>query len=420
MSKMAALSLESDKASNDDVLVLEFIPVQPRLSGVSIGDSLWMTASSKTPLHECALWIAQQLSETDTVNWHCVTMILGDFGAHTMTWGSITGKSFPSVSSPLSDKRQATVGDFLCHDRSIIVRYDSARFSRSQTNIFVSTPTGKTITLHFEPWETVLELKRLIQCKEGIPSDQQRLIFAGKQLEDSRRLFEYNAQKESTFSLLFRLRGGGSGDFVDVTRTDALRTKEWNKSAPDWRLVDKGLVLEGICRKQGCKAFNQWVVMNLGFVNFDLLHPSNKAQHKCKCPMCKHPVKPVVPGFNNCLWKITAVKKADHLNTFHRPWTKAGNQYTTYDEHVAGTTEFARLQIFVREAKVSDGHVGSLPPVESVCAICIEPLPSSRSDKVEHESGCGHYFHPWCASMWTEAQKSRGEPPCCPLCRASN
>ncbi|WP_299073862.1 Ig-like domain-containing protein [uncultured Paraglaciecola sp.] len=79
-------------------------------------------------------------------------------------------------------------------------------FSIQAMQIFVETPTGNTITLDVEPADTIDNIRQKIQDKEGIPADQQILLFGGKELEDGRTLSDYNVSNKSTITLILAPR----------------------------------------------------------------------------------------------------------------------------------------------------------------------------------------------------------------------
>ncbi|KAF2188394.1 hypothetical protein K469DRAFT_661153 [Zopfia rhizophila CBS 207.26] len=93
---------------------------------------------------------------------------------------------------------------------TFLIWYNSALVSNRNMQLFVKTLTGETITLDCCPSETIANVKTKVFKKKGVPQDQQRLIFLGKQLEEDRTLSFYNISRESTIHMVLRLRGGGT------------------------------------------------------------------------------------------------------------------------------------------------------------------------------------------------------------------
>lgn len=148
--------------------------------------------------------------------------------------------------------------------------------------IFVVTLKGKIISLLTCLNSSTENIKCMIEAKEGIPSDQQRLIFGGFQLEDGKKLYQYRIGKESTLHLVFRLRGGGLPD-VDQEEIEKTGTRK----GPFWLTYKQGLNVEGICHNENCIANGKTVVTHIGHGKFNML------TLKPRCPACNYYIKQI-------------------------------------------------------------------------------------------------------------------------------
>lgn len=270
--------------------------------------------------------------------------------------------------------------------------------------IGVKTLMGKTFHIDVHSSDTIRDVKKIIDDKEGIPPDLQRLIFNQRQMEGDHTLLHYGVQPGSLIHLVLCIRGGGQ-EFADVSNPNSMQTIQVSQVGPQWRIVRAGLCIEGLCLNERCDAHGRMVVSPRGFKDFDLA-----TGEKVPCPVCKKGVEPKTCAFYKCMWRY--VGKKDGIPTvMSSSWSKVTDKYTRFSEKKAVKWDHLLIQArpLCLVEPINTGQVG-IDYTYLECTICIEDISMGEKTKV---LSCGHHFHAECIHGWAKG----GTQVVCPNCR---
>ena len=212
-----------------------------------------------------------------------------------------------------------------------------------------------------------------------------RLVSEGIDLFEDVPIRNYGISPDSFVQCLpVHILGGGSFPFADVEHPP--EHGEFSDTAPDYRICENGISIEGVCTNTHCSAYNKRVLYRFGFGEWDLL------KNKAYCPICKKQIVPETPYFSSCVYNITYTK-ADHSGG-HTAWRTVKSGFDTFNVEKYKKVEYESLKIVAKKFYTILQETEKIIVVcPSKCCICNQDF-LDATDTVVFE--CTHGAHKKC------------------------
>ncbi len=204
--------------------------------------------------------------------------------------------------------------------------------------IIIKTLTDQEIPLEVSPDDTIEEVKNKYHVKEGVPSEQQRLIFAGKQLEDACTLSHYNIKSGDIVHQVLRLRGGGGFSFSDLSRGNKIKVGH-DPNAPTFLLVSGGINFKIKCDNKECPTskYDGTSYLRRGYGEFDV-----GDEVKVDCSGCHQPSSVTTCFMLRCNYTYQGVLKNERTYT-GKGTANHNNSGIEFDDHAQSVRKWKSL-----------------------------------------------------------------------------
>ncbi len=208
---------------------------------------------------------------------------------------------------------------------------------------FYRRTKNKKLAISVKKDYTIKRVKEIIQNITGKDPNIYTLIYRTPVEKEYKTLEEYKIKEGCILVEESNLLGGGMGGFglntVDVSKNNT-RIVEFDKNAPEYRIVSAGLSVQAKCGNELCKAYNEVVYCCLGFVrDFNLINELSKIL----CPSCRNEVYPKNFGFLKCEYRIYYEKWENNKKKIGEVKGKAENKFKILDEYSSGNANFSKL-----------------------------------------------------------------------------
>ena len=160
------------------------------------------------------------------------------------------------------------------------------------------------------------------------------LLYDGRVLDsnEGKKLSHYGITDNSIIVVVLAIIGAGGMpgfDYADLTNVEASSFQKFSKEAPEWRVCCYGFNNEGKCQNKECKAYNEWVIIQKGMGEHDVIADD----FKNKCPVCDKYVKGERSGFSNCSYRVKGKKFSEgrQVEKVESDWHHVGDCYQLFN-----------------------------------------------------------------------------------------